>query len=50
MFGLGWALLGACPGPIYALIGSGVTVLVVALASAVAGAWAYGHLRNRIPH
>ena len=50
VFGLGWALLGACPGPIYALIGSGVHVLVVGLASAVAGAWAYGHLRDRLPH
>ena len=50
VFGLGWALLGACPGPIYALLGSGVTVLVVALASAVAGAWAYGNLRDRLPH
>jgi uncharacterized membrane protein YedE/YeeE len=50
VFGCGWALLGACPGPIYALIGTGVTVLVVALASAVAGAWAYGHLRPNLPH
>ena len=50
VFGCGWALLGACPGPIYALIGTGVTVLVVALASAVAGAWAYGHLRGTLPH
>ncbi len=50
VFGCGWALLGACPGPIYALIGTGVTVVVVALASAVAGAWAYGHLRPRLPH
>ena len=50
VFGCGWALLGACPGPIYALIGTGVTVLAVALASAVAGAWAYGHLRSRLPH
>lgn len=50
VFGLGWALLGACPGPIYALIGSGVSVLVVGLASAVAGAWAYGHLRDHLPH
>ena len=49
VFGCGWALLGACPGPIYALIGTGVTVLVVALASAVAGAWSYGHLRPRLP-
>lgn len=50
IFGTGWALLGACPGPIYALIGSGVTVMVVALLSAIAGAWAYGHLRPSIPH
>ncbi|HET6639922.1 MAG TPA: DUF6691 family protein [Gemmatimonadota bacterium] len=50
VFGCGWALLGACPGPIYALIGTGVTVLVVALASAIAGAWAYGHLRDTLPH
>jgi uncharacterized membrane protein YedE/YeeE len=50
VFGCGWALLGACPGPIYALIGTGATVLAVALASAVAGAWAYGHLRPKLPH
>jgi hypothetical protein len=50
VFGCGWALLGACPGPIYALIGTGVTVLVVSLGSAVAGAWLYGHLRPRLPH
>lgn len=50
IFGLGWALLGACPGPIYALIGYGVTAMVVALLSAVAGAWTYGQLRPRLPH
>jgi len=50
IFGCGWALLGACPGPIYALIGAGVTVLVVALVSALAGAWVYGHLRDLLPH
>lgn len=50
IFGLGWALLGACPGPLYALIGSGITVMVVALLSAVAGAWAYGALRPKLPH
>jgi uncharacterized membrane protein YedE/YeeE len=50
IFGLGWALLGACPGPLYALIGSGVTVIVVALASAVAGVWVYGYLRPKLPH
>ena len=50
IFGLGWALLGACPGPLYALIGSGATVMAVALLSAVAGAWVYGTLRPRLPH
>ncbi|HKY61482.1 MAG TPA: DUF6691 family protein [Gemmatimonadota bacterium] len=49
-FGLGWGLLGACPGPIYALLGSGVTVMAVALASALAGAWTYGQLKPRLPH
>jgi uncharacterized membrane protein YedE/YeeE len=49
-FGLGWGLLGACPGPIYALIGSGVGVMAVALVSAVAGAWVYGLLQPRLPH
>ena len=50
IFGLGWALTGACPGPIYALIGSGVTVLIVAFLSAMLGAWVYGALRPRLPH
>lgn len=49
-FGLGWGLLGACPGPIYVLIGNGLTVMVVALASALAGVWTYGLLRDRLPH
>ena len=49
VFGCGWGLLGACPGPIFALIGTGVTALVVALASAVAGAWSYAHLQARLP-
>jgi hypothetical protein len=50
LFGFGWALLGACPGPIFALIGSGATVLFVALASALAGTWAYAYLRPYLPH
>jgi uncharacterized membrane protein YedE/YeeE len=49
-FGLGWGLLGACPGPIFALIGSGASVMVVGLLGAVAGAWTYGLLRSRLPH
>jgi uncharacterized membrane protein YedE/YeeE len=50
LFGLGWALLGACPGPIFALIGNGITVIVVALLSALAGTWAYAYLRPKLPH
>ena len=50
LFGLGWALVGACPGPIYALIGNGVTVMIIALLSSVAGAWTYGLLQPRLPH
>ncbi len=50
IFGLGWALLGACPGPIFALIGSGVSVMIVALLSAVMGTWVYAALRPRLPH
>ncbi|MDE3212332.1 MAG: YeeE/YedE family protein, partial [Bacteroidota bacterium] len=42
IFGLGWALTGACPGPLYALIGSGATVIIVTLFSAIAGTWVYG--------
>lgn len=50
LFGFGWALTGACPGPIYALIGSGAGVLVVTLLSAIAGTWVYGALRSKLPH
>jgi uncharacterized protein len=50
LFGFGWALTGACPGPLFALIGSGSLVILVTLASAVAGTWVYGYLRNRLPH
>jgi len=50
VFGLGWALTGACPGPLFALIGSGVSVIIVAIASAMLGTWTYGLLRGRLPH
>jgi uncharacterized membrane protein YedE/YeeE len=49
-FGLGWGLMGACPGPIYALIGSGLPVMLLALVGALGGAWVYGLLRPRLPH
>jgi uncharacterized membrane protein YedE/YeeE len=50
IFGLGWVLTGACPGPLFALVGSGVTVMIAAIASALAGTWLYGLLRPRLPH
>jgi uncharacterized protein len=50
IFGLGWALAGACPGPLFALVGNGVSVIIVAIGSALAGTWLYGFLRPRLPH
>jgi hypothetical protein len=49
-FGLGWGLVGACPGPMFALIGAGFPIMLVALGAALAGAWTYGLLRPRLPH
>lgn len=50
LFGLGWAITGACPGPLYALIGNGATVISVTLLSALAGTWVYGFVREKLPH
>jgi uncharacterized protein len=50
IFGLGWALTGACPGPLYALIGSGFLIIAVVLLSAIFGAWTFGMVKNRLPH
>ena len=50
LFGLGWAMTGACPGPLFAQIGTGATVIIVAILSAIAGTWTYGFLRERLPH
>ena len=50
IFGVGWALSGACPGPLFALVGNGVTVMIVVVISALAGTWLYGVLRPRLPH
>ena len=50
LFGLGWAITGACPGPLFAQIGSGTTVVAVTLLSAVAGTWVYGYVREKLPH
>ncbi len=50
IFGLGWALTGACPGPLFAQVGAGFTVIIVSLLSALLGTWTYARFQNRIPH
>jgi uncharacterized membrane protein YedE/YeeE len=50
LFGLGWAITGACPGPLYAQIGAGFTVVIVTLLSAIVGTWVYGWVREKLPH
>src|SRR6058998_3276993 len=50
VFGAGWALCGACPGPLFALMGSGQTVYVMTAIAALAGTWTYGLLRPHLPH
>jgi uncharacterized protein len=50
LFGLGWAITGACPGPLFATIGTGATVIAVTLLSAIAGTWVYGYFREKLPH
>ncbi|HEX3023956.1 MAG TPA: DUF6691 family protein [Chitinophagaceae bacterium] len=50
LFGFGWALTGACPGPLFAQIGTGATVIAVTLLSAIAGTWVYGLLSKKLPH
>jgi len=50
IFGLGWAITGACPGPLFAQMGSGFLVVCITLLSAIAGTWVYGLLREKLPH
>lgn len=50
LFGLGWAVTGACPGPLFAQIGTGVYVIAVVVLSAIAGTWTYGYFREKLPH
>lgn len=50
LFGLGWALTGACPAPLFTLAGAGYSVMLVPIASAVMGTWVYGMVRHRLPH
>lgn len=50
IFGFGWAITGACPGPLFAQIGTGATVITVTLLSAILGTWTYGYFREKLPH
>ncbi|OXB02207.1 transporter [Flavobacterium oncorhynchi] len=50
LFGFGWAITGACPGPLFAQIGTGATVIAVTLLSAIAGTWFYGLIKDKLPH
>lgn len=50
IFGLGWALSGACPGPMYTLVGTGLTVFILVLFSALLGTFVYGLIRHKLPH
>lgn len=50
VFGLGWALVGACPGPMYVLTGAGYFSIIIVVASAVLGTFVYGLLRHKLPH
>ncbi len=50
IFGLGWAITGACPGPLFAQLGTGVLAIIVVIISAVAGTWVYGKFRDKLPH
>jgi uncharacterized membrane protein YedE/YeeE len=50
IFGLGWAMTGACPGPMYTLVGHGLPIILVVIISALLGTLAYGALRSKLPH
>ena len=50
VFGFGWALAGACPGPMYILVGTGVFSMLIVIAAALLGTFVYGLLKNKLPH
>lgn len=50
LFGLGWALVGCCPGPIFILLGTGMFSIVVILAGALVGTYVYGMVKDKLPH
>lgn len=50
IFGLGWAMTGACPGPMYTLLGHGIPLMLIVIASALLGTLTYGAMRDKLPH
>ncbi|WP_413533125.1 DUF6691 family protein [Empedobacter brevis] len=50
LFGLGWALVGACPGPLFVLLGAGTYSILITIVGALIGTFLYGKIRNKIPH
>jgi uncharacterized membrane protein YedE/YeeE len=50
LFGFGWAITGACPGPLFAQLGTGVWAVSIVILSALAGTWVYGKFRDKLPH
>ncbi|RMB64125.1 YeeE/YedE family protein [Dokdonia sinensis] len=50
IFGLGWALVGACPGPMYVLLGAGYSAIILVLIGAIAGTFLYGLIKEKLPH
>lgn len=50
IFGLGWALIGACPGPLFALLGAGYWTIIIPIFAAILGTFLYGIMRNHLPH
>ena len=50
IFGLGWGITGACPGPMFTLIGAGLPIMLVVIISAIVGTWVYGAIKDKIPH
>ncbi len=50
IFGLGWALTGACPGPMFTLVGAGIYPILIVIAAAALGTWVYGLFHEKLPH
>ena len=50
LFGFGWALTGACPGPLFIILGNGVGVIAITILSALLGTYAYGLMKDKLPH